>query len=42
MALITTISVWGNYPKHDAEVLTPLSLEAVQKEIRQKGTLIAR
>jgi FAD/FMN-containing dehydrogenase len=42
MALITTISGWGNYPKHDAEVLTPLSLEAVQKEIRQKGTLIAR
>ena len=42
MIVKTTISGWGNYPKHEAQLLTPSSCAAIQAEIRKKKTLIAR
>ena len=42
MTFKTTISGWGNYPKHEAKMLTPSSRAKVQAEIIQEGTLIAR
>ena len=37
-----TISGWGNYPRQEAKLLTPLSCEAIQSEVQQKRTLISR
>jgi len=42
MTFTTTISGWGNYPKHEAQLLTPSSCVSIQAEIRQEKTLIAR
>lgn len=36
------ISGWGNYPKHDSLVLTPLSVPSYQNQLQQHPSVIAR
>ncbi len=36
------IGGWGNYPKHDSLVLTPLSVSDYQNQLRQHPSIIAR
>ena len=42
MTFTTTISGWGNYPKQEAQLLTPSSNEAIQAVIEQERAFIAR
>lgn len=42
MTFTTTISGWGNYPKQEAQLLTPSSAEEIQAVIKQERSFIAR
>lgn len=42
MTFTTSISGWGNYPKQEAQVLTPSSCAALNAMVKQENSLIAR
>jgi decaprenylphospho-beta-D-ribofuranose 2-oxidase len=42
MMVTTTISGWGGYPKHEAQVFTPSCLSALQSQIQTQLPLISR